>query len=414
MERTRNRALGNWMAEHVVTSIELADQVNAALEQLTGRRGRTSDRTVFRWLSGETPWPQARQRKALQMVTGRSPTALGFVPRTTGEEEDEVRRRRFVTAVGGSALPTGAAVGMSDVRLLRARVDALADHDDAHGGSRSLEEKALRRVDQAHELLQRTVASARVRGKLYALAADATTTAAWAAIDTHSPVRATVYLHRALALAGMAHDADAELRAWHNISMLATQQDRHTDALAAAEAARTSRAAARDPLYASLAHARTASCHARTGNRQAVLRSLGYAERSFTRADTTAWRPGWLRFYDTAELHGLAAVFHQRLGQYDLAEYRAHHALAQLHPDLVRNRIYYTATLALSQAAQRNIEQACATADQALAMAGPAPASARIRTLLGQFRTRLSALAPYEPAAADWLHRTAPPRPGRR
>ncbi len=397
------------MDEHVVTSIELADQVNAALEQLTGRRGRTSDRTVFRWLSGETPWPQARQRKALQMVTGRPPTALGFVPRTTGEEEDDVRRRRFVTAVGGSVLPAGAVVGMSDVRRLRAGVDALAHHDDAHGGSRSLEEDALRRVDQAHGLLQHTVASARVRSKLYALAADATTTAAWAAIDTHNPARATAYLHRALALAGMAHDADAELRAWHNISMLATQQDRHTDALAAAEAARTSRAAARDPLYASLAHARTASCHARTGNRQAVLRSLGYAERSFTRADTTAWRPGWLRFYDAAELHGLAAVFHQRLGQYDLAEYRAHHALARLHPDLVRNRIYYTATLALSQAAQRNLEQACATADQALALSGATVASARIRTLFGQFRTRLSALAPYEPAVADWLH-----RPGRR
>ncbi|MFB1048966.1 hypothetical protein [Streptomyces chrestomyceticus] len=206
----------------------------------------------------------------------------------------------------------------------------------------------------------------------------------------------------------MAHDADAELRAGHNLSILATQQDRHSDALATAEAARTSRAAARDPLYASLARACTASCHARTGNRQAVLRSLGYAERSFTPADPDIWRPGWLRFFNAAELHGLAGVFHQRLGQYDLAEYRALHALAQLHSDRVRNRAYYTATLALSQAAQRNIEQACATAGQALALAGPAPASARIRTLLGQFRTRLSALAPYESAAADWLHRPAP------
>ncbi|KAA6212041.1 hypothetical protein CP973_21375 [Streptomyces albofaciens JCM 4342] len=396
------------MDQHGFTTVELADRVNAALEQLTGRRGRVSDRTVFRWLSGETPWPQARQRQALQMVTGRSATGLGFVPRTADGEEDEVRRRRFVTAAGGAALPRSAAVGMSDVRRLRARIDALAHQDDAHGGSRGLENAALRRADQAQELLRRTVASSRARGALYALAADATTTAAWAAIDTRSPARAAAYLHRALALAGMAHDADAELRAWHNISMLATQQDRYSDALAAAEAARTSRAAARDPLYASLAHARTASCHARTGNRQSVLRSLGYAERSFTRADTTAWRPGWLRFFDAAELHGLASVFHQRLGQYDLAEYRAHHALAQLRPDLVRNRVYYTVTLALAQAAQRNIEQACATADQALALAGPAPASARIRILLGQFRTRLSALAPYEPTAADWLHRIGP------
>lgn len=136
------------MDQHRFTTVELADRVNAALEQLTGRRGRVSDRTVFRWLSGETPWPQARQRQALQMVTGQPATGLGFVPRTAAGEE-EVRRRHFVTATGDAALPRNAAVGMSDFRRLRARIDALAHHDDAHGGSRGLEKTALRRADQA-------------------------------------------------------------------------------------------------------------------------------------------------------------------------------------------------------------------------------------------------------------------------
>ncbi|MFI9029929.1 hypothetical protein [Streptomyces sp. NPDC053560] len=118
-----------------------------------------------------------------------------------------------------------------------------------------------------------------------------------------------------------------------------------------------------------------------------------------------------MRFYDAAEVHGLAAIFYGRLGQPEVAEYRAHHALALLRPELLRNRIYYTLTLALAQVQQRDVARACTTADQAAALAGPTPASARIRGLFGDFRTRLTAVAPQEPAARDWLQRTAPDAP---
>jgi hypothetical protein len=409
MERATNEALAAWLREHKVTRAELAESVNDALAERTGRRGNVTERSVFRWLSGEIRWPQSRQREAIQMVTGVAADNLGFVPRGRRDcREDDMHRRTLLAATSGVALSRCAKVGMSDVERLRDQVDGLAELDDEHGGSRDLEEAAILRAGQAHELLQRTVSSARVRGALYALAADATTTAAWAAIDTHGAARASAHLNKALALAGMSRDADAELRAWHNISMLATQEGRSADALAAAEAARSSRAARGDSLYASLAHARTASCHARTPSRQAVLRSLGYAEQALSRADADRPRPSWMRFYDAAELHGLAAVFYSRLGQPDVAEYRAHHALAQLRPELVRNRIYYTAQLALTQIQQRDVRRACATADQALNLSGGTVASARIRTLLMQFRTQLQATAPYEPDAREWLERTAP------
>ncbi|MFJ3402253.1 hypothetical protein ACIPM5_35270 [Streptomyces microflavus] len=66
-----NRPLARWMAERGMTAPELADAVNDALGQLTGRTGSTSERSVFRWLSGKTRWPQERQRLALEAVTGQ-------------------------------------------------------------------------------------------------------------------------------------------------------------------------------------------------------------------------------------------------------------------------------------------------------------------------------------------------------
>lgn len=410
-----NDRLAAYLTAQGLTQTEFAEAINQEITALTGRHGTVTDRVVRRWLTGYTTWPQERQRRALHAVSGLTAAELGFTapardsrppPQRQPEEDSDVLRRAFLTATVTAALPRRAAVGMSDVGRLRERIDGLAQLDDAQGGSRSLENAGLEYADQARDLLQRSVASARVRGALYALAADATTTAAWAAIDTHGKDRAAAHLHQALTLAGMSADPATGLRAWHNLSMLATQQDRHTDALAAAEAARATPAAHRDPLYASLAHARTASCHARVANRQAALRSLGYAEQALDRADSTLPRPGWIRFYDAAELHGLAAVFHQRLGRPDLAEYRAHHALAQLRPELVRNRIYYTVQLALAQIQQRDVHQAVATVDRALALAGPTLASARIRALLADFRTRMTAAAPYDPVARDWFERT--------
>lgn len=411
MQRAKNQALSAWMHDQGVTAPELAERVNDALLSLTGRRGRLDERRIFRWLSGETRWPQERQRRALETVTGHSARALGFAPRSTAQEGD-VQRREFLAVASASALPARSQVGTGDLARLRALVDALAQHDDAHGGSRQLEETALHRAEQAHGLLQRTVVSLRVRGELYALASDAATTAAWAAIDTHAPGRAADHLHRALALAGMSHDPVSELRAWHNLSLLASQEGRHADALAAARAARDSRAARRGPLLASLAHARTAACHARSANRNGVQRSLGYAEQAFSRADDRS-RPRWTHFHGTGELNGLAAVCYLRLGQYDLAEYRAHHALAQLSPELVRNRLYYTLQLALAQVQQGDVPRACASTDHALTLAGPSGPSARIRTLLTEFRTHLFAVAPAEPDARNWLERTTPTRPGR-
>ncbi|MFD0386494.1 hypothetical protein ACFQ2B_40575 [Streptomyces stramineus] len=93
MERTRNEALAEWMAEHQMTEGELADAVNGELGALTGRDGLVSDRTVRRWLSGETRWPQTRQCKVLEQLAAALPRPSGSS--RAGAGAGARRRRRW-------------------------------------------------------------------------------------------------------------------------------------------------------------------------------------------------------------------------------------------------------------------------------------------------------------------------------
>ncbi|MCX5425922.1 hypothetical protein [Streptomyces sp. NBC_00078] len=122
---------------------ELAEDLNDALEAVTGRRGKLTERTVFRWLSGENQWPQGKYQLVLEQVTGRTISDLGFVrpARSTAgpaPQEAHVLRRTFMTATTGTALavaaPTAAAtrptVGTTDVMSLRSELAALWLMDD--------------------------------------------------------------------------------------------------------------------------------------------------------------------------------------------------------------------------------------------------------------------------------------------
>ncbi|ARX85499.1 Tat pathway signal protein [Streptomyces alboflavus] len=409
MERRRNDALVQWMSEFKMTTREFVDALNDFIRELTGRQGLITERTVHKWRSGETRWPQSVQRTALQAVTGRAPTELGFVvpDRRTArsKEAPSVHRRRFLATTAGGALaaatPAGAArsrVGMSDVQRLTAKLSAVVASDDRHGGTETVETRAGQLARQTLALQQRGTATSRVRSHLYSLAAAFTSSAMWAAIDGHRLTAAQQHMQQAVTLAGLSADPAIQFRVWGHAGALYRHLGRYTDALAADDAARSTSIFRRDPLYASLAHARTAVHHGDLRDHDAVRRSLRNAQDALTRADPDAPRPPWMRFYDQAELELLALIAHSALGGWAESEAHAHHNLALLRPDLLRNRSLTLAHLARAQLEQGELEVAVDSA-------GRIPRDAwRGRTggLVRVFTARLVDLAPDEPMTRAW------------
>lgn len=320
-----------------------------------------------------------------------------------------MHRRSFLagsTGVVVGPVVTGTSwgrIGNQEVDQLRATLNDLIASENRHGGNAALEVAALSHGRRAVDLVQHgNAASNAIRRGVYSLAAEAVTTAAWSAIETGSYTRAQRHLERSLALAGLAADSSAVVQAWNGLAVLAQRRSRFADAAAAAEAARDTAVARRDPLFASLAHARAAVAHSAASDNRRALRSLGLATSALDRS-TSRERPAWTYFYGDAELEGLSALAFLNLGRYADAEYHSYRTLSRLKPELLRNRAYYTALLGLSQIHQGEIEQACFTVDPLFA-AG-LPDSGRVREMLCDFRRRAAATG--SSTARRWLNDTA-------
>lgn len=420
MAESRNDCLAAWMDEHGMSARELSDAVNEAIRELTGHLGSTTERTVFRWLSGENRWPHERQRRALQAVTGRTATALGFVPRGNRKPnpapplEDPVHRRRFCGTATGSAVAFAmplisassrpARVGTSDVVRLRDHVENLVALDAKRGGHTALERSALAGASEALGL-QRKSTTQRVRQRLFAVASDFTATAAWSLIDAGQLDDAGKHLDRALTLAGMARDTEMIMQVWNLRAMLARQQGEYAEAIAASQAAQATTVARRSPLHTSLAHARAAIGLAHQGDHRAALRSLGRAEDALDKADAHAPRATWIAFYGPAEFYSITAIVRDVVGHPAEAEAASHRALAALPQSYRRNRAHTTTRLALAQLHQGDVEQACATSGEVFTIMAGDPLPGRMRRNLGDFQRELITLAPASHLAHEWTDR---------
>ncbi|MDT0566999.1 hypothetical protein RM704_05765 [Streptomyces sp. DSM 3412] len=402
------------MTEHAFNQGALADRVNEELKA-AGHKGTVGDRTVRNWVTGKSRWPHQRQRDALTAVFGCTPVCLGFYPPGTPappyEDPSAMLRRRFCTAATSAlavtALPAASTrsttVGTSDVIRLRDGLDRLTLLDQKRGGHAALERAALAGAAEAVGLQDHS-ASQTIRQRLFGVAADYTTAAAWSCIDARQLDRARSHVNEALRLAGLSQDPVAQMRVWNSTSILAHQLGHHAEGVAAAQAAQSCAITRRDPLFGSLAHARAAIGHAYQGDRQATIRSIGYAEEALVRAEARP-RPSWIAFYGPAELHALTGIVRSRLGQPVEAEAASHRALSALPASFRRNRAMTTVDLAIAQLRQGDAEQACATTEDAFTLMSGSPLPGRLRVLLGDFYRDLLTLAPSTTVAREWADR---------
>ncbi|WP_234329936.1 hypothetical protein [Streptomyces viridochromogenes] len=333
------------------------------------------------------------------------------MPAPPYEDPSDMLRRRFCTAatsaLTATALPTvdtrPTTVGTSDVIRLRDGLDRLTLLDQRRGGHATLERAALAGAAEAVGLQDHS-ASQTIRQRLFGVAADYTTAAAWSCIDARQLERARGHVNEALHLAGLSQDPVALMRVWNSTAILAHQLGHHAESVAAAQAAQSCAITRRDPLFGSLAHARAAVGHAYRGDGQAAVRSIGYAEEALTRAEARP-RPSWVAFYGPAELHALTGIVRSRLGQPAEAEAASHRALSALPAAYRRNRAMTTVDLAIAQLHQGDAEQACTTTEDAFTLMTGSPLPGRLRVLLGDFYRDLLTLAPSTTVAREWADR---------
>lgn len=389
---------------------ELARRVNGAIERLTGAMGKVTDSDIRRLLRYGTKWPQDRIRLCLEEVLQASSEDLGFIPRRKrpAPEDGDVHRRTFLTATGGTALavvgPHGARLGMTDVHGFQAEYEKILADDWRIGGARSVENRAAALSLRIKSALTVGTTSTRVRRRLHCIASDASSSAAFAAIDAKAAPRAREHLERAVTFAGLSGDSETQYHVWNHLSITACQRGDFTEGSAAAEAMKASSIARRDPLYASLGHLRNARALAKMEQRSDALRALSTAEKAFARTDGKE-RPAWLSFYDQSEVDGLAATVWFALGAYDRAEAGFHQTLAGIRPDMIRNRALYSAHLALSQACQGELELACHTGEKAYRLT-EGRGSERTRDTLNKVHKALADTGSKSLEVTDWIERT--------
>lgn len=407
---TGNALLRRKIAEAGFGQAELAEVLNDWLRE-HGEEGTVSDRMVRYWVTGRTRRPWKRTRLALEAVFGCSLEELGFEPTAQNscarDMEQPVNRRSFLNnstaAAASHLLGHTPSVGFPEVSALRRKLDALNALDQEQGGHDRLERAALNAASEALALQQRNAAQS-IRRRLFSLAADLTATAAWTALDARAFARAREHLDSALVLAGMGQDSVTELRVWKTMAMLGYNTHRYTDSLAAAQAAQRTGVARRDPLYAALGHTQAAVGHAALGDRQATLRSIGYAEEALGKTSETRG-PTWVSFFGPGEFYSVLASTQQDLARPAEAEAASYRALAALPDRFRRNRASVTARLAIALLHQGEVEQGCVMAEEVFRLMGSDPLPGRLRSLIGDFHRDLLTVAPDSRAATDWADR---------
>ncbi|MFJ7969650.1 XRE family transcriptional regulator [Streptomyces sp. NPDC096324] len=421
MDATRNEALEAWMDEHGHSSNSLAEAVNRALEQLTGRTGGLDGSSIRDWKAGRVRWPKSATRRALETVSGLPATALGFVPRgrapsapAAPQEDPEMKRRTLVGGIAVAAAAAAAAapgttgtrrIGMSDVDRLQQRFAEVIASDHRYGGQLGIEQHAAILAEEALNLQAAGSATQRVRSSLYGCAAAFRSSAMWAAIDGRRYADAKVHMREAQALAEMSGDQAIKFRIWSHAGAMYRHIGRPTEAFAANDVARGLHITRRDPMFASLGLARQAAIHGTAHDHTGTRRALDQAEDALDRIDPDAHRPVWLlAFYDEAELNSLALSAFLALGDYPAAESHAHRCLTTLRPHMLRSHAITTTRLAHAQLAQGDFEAATATA-----MRVPADAAtqhARVSRMLQEFGAALRARAPRSSTAQTWTEYT--------
>ncbi|WP_234434841.1 MULTISPECIES: hypothetical protein [Streptomyces] len=348
-----------------------------------------SVRQLRRWESPHPPLPHPGQQAVIEAMLGFPLTELGFeVPPeraqhdSTGRHHEEVDRRQFVVdvgaIVGASVLPVarGRRIGASDVRLLQSQVSDLYTIDHSQGG-KIAQKAALHVLRQVEQAMTDGSYLERVGRELHALSGTLHSHLGWMEFDAGRPAQARAACTEALASARLVGDPQLEIRALDKLSMLAAEQRRPWEAVAAATAAGELARAQGGARVRSVVALRLARAFSAAGDHTAARQSLSLALTWHDRGDKDTAAPRWTAFAGQVEIDYATAAWHVETGRFGHAIPFLRSAVSQLGPTYSRNSALYRARLAEVLMKAGEVEEACAEA-QASAEAAQGMASARL------------------------------------
>jgi tetratricopeptide (TPR) repeat protein len=419
--RRRNALLTARIAELGYDHQELADRLNVAILESTGRPGQYSDRHIRMLVEGAIGWPWPRTRAALEQVLDRPILQLGFVPYARGYRRPPRRtapraartpaaRRQVVAAVDGQqltidlpAVPDGQ-VSYDDVARSAA---PLAQVYDLHGrfGPARLATVVAGRAVQLARASEGMAMSQRVRRGVYALVGQWWATAAWLAAEAGDTTAAQRHLRQATWEAVPGADWLLDAHIGYVMSVLAAHGGDYPHALALLRPLTRCQGRPNRHRVKAVAYLQHALVVAHLGQLAKAENALDQAAEALEAAGPGS--PPWLTRAGvwTVDAHRARAAW--TVGRYDLAQKYGQHAIEVTPEGQVWDRTCALLDLAAACLGSRDVEQATEHAHTVLELAGRLTDGIRTPVLAARLDQLAATFAAWTevPEAQTWLDR---------
>ena len=223
--------------------------------------------------------------------------------------------------------------------------------------------------------------------------------AGWLALDAHQHGSARRYFTSALYVGHEGDEPGLAASALGYMSLQETYLGRLPSALSLAQTAFATGSASTTPLTRTMLGTRLARAQAGLRERQACLRTLAGARASFDQAGLQE-EPLWISYVDAVEFAAQEGACYLELGMISESIKSLTTAIGLIEartPHRIRDRVHYLSRLAKCHLAERDLEQACSRATEALTLS-EAIDSARVAERLREFNDALEPFGEVAPA----------------
>jgi tetratricopeptide (TPR) repeat protein len=326
--------------------------------------GRTDDR-VARETPQDLGRPDPSRPEAGRGDPGRGDPARGIPPQTRRDGGGAGAAANGPGGEQAAALRGVPRVSRGDVAAMRAVGDLFRALDNAYGGGHA-RQALIRYLESEAEPMLRGRYNEAIGRALFGAVADLTRLAGWTSYDIGAHGLAQRYFVQALRLAQAANDRLYGGYVLVTMSRQAVYLGHGREAVQLARVAQQGVGSTAPAAAQALMHAAEARGHGLLGDARSCTAALVRAERALQASHGGDELPTWARFFDEAQLADEFAHCYRDLQQWRPAAQHAERSLRLRPQTYARSRVFCRLVLATSRLGLGELDEACATATEAL------------------------------------------------